>query len=338
MSDLIRKKLAPVARRMEMERLIRLSGQRDIFPFYHVVSGFHLPHVRHLYRYRREDEFERDLEEMLHWFEPIGFGEYLEGESRSNGAGRGKRKRRMALSFDDGLAECHQVIAPVLKRKGVPATFFLNNHFIDNRGLFYRYKASLIADRIISECKAREAASEYLKIPEAQVVRAVLMVRQDQQALLDELARKVDLNFVEYLREQPVYMNSQQVREMIDWGFEIGGHSPDHADFSLLGPGEITGQITTSLDDLQQRFGVTTRYFSFPFTSNGIPRELIHNLVDERVVELLVGTAGLKKTGRREFVQRIPVESLEVPSMDVLRTEYLYYLLKMPLGRNTLRY
>lgn len=332
--------MLPLARRMDPGRLIHLSGQPDIFPFYHVVSGFHLPHVRHLYRYRREDEFERDLEEMLQWFEPIAPGEYLESGSHAKKGRRAKGggKRRMVLSFDDGLAECHQVVAPMLLRKGIPAAFFLNNHFIDNRGLFFRYKASLIADRIISECKAREKASEYLKIPENQVVRAVLMVRQHQQALLDELARKVDLDFVEYLRDQPVYMNSQQVRELVEWGFDIGGHSTDHADFSLLDPEETCRQVSDSIEDLQQRFGVPTRYFSFPYTSHGISKDVIHRLLDELRVDLLLGTAGLKKTGREDFIQRIPMEKLEVPSMEVLKTEYLFYLIKKPLGRNTLRY
>jgi len=191
-----------------------------------VVSDYHLPHIRHLYRYRRIQEFEHDLDEMLKWFEPVSFEEYLKSE--------GNGKRRMVLSFDDGLAECHEIIAPLLLRKGIPAVFFLNNHFIDNRGLFFRYKASLIIDEILSDCKSKEKASEFLVIPKEQVVKAIRMVNFSQQALLDELARKVEVDFVDYMREDPVYLNSQQVEELVKWGFEIGGHSPDHSDFSSL--------------------------------------------------------------------------------------------------------
>ena len=102
--------------------------------------------------------------------------------------GQGSRRKQMVLSFDDGLVECHQVIAPLLMTKGVPATFFLNNHFIDNRDLFFRYKASLIIDQVISECKTREKAAEYLAIPEQQVPEAIRMIKFGQQVLLDELA------------------------------------------------------------------------------------------------------------------------------------------------------
>ncbi|MCK4992269.1 MAG: hypothetical protein KAS29_17345, partial [Bacteroidales bacterium] len=136
MADTIKKRIAPIARRLDLSYMIRLSGQSDIFPFYHVISDWHLPHIRHLYRYRRLNEFEKDLEEMLKWFEPVTLADYLEVEQKGKEKGKG--------NLDDGLAECHQLIAPLLKRKGVPAVFFLNNHFIDNRGLFFRYKASLI--------------------------------------------------------------------------------------------------------------------------------------------------------------------------------------------------
>lgn len=332
MADNFRKRIAPMARRLNLQHMIRLSGQSHIFPFYHVVSDWHLPHIRHLYRYRKVKEFESDLEEMLKWFEPVSLVDYLEVDPKDKG------KRLMVLSFDDGLTECHQTIAPLLKRKGVPATFFLNNYFVDNRGLFFRYKASLIMDQVISDCKARERAAKYLSIPEEQVVDAIRMIKYGQQSLLDALAIQVEVDYVDYLREHPVYMSSQQVNELVNWGFEIGGHSPDHTDFSLLDPKEMITQVESSVEDLQQRFGVSTRLFSFPFTSQGVPGEVIKTMLKEVHAEALLGTAGLKKTAQRNFIQRIPMEDLELPAMEVLKTEYLYYLIKKPLGRNTLRY
>jgi len=343
MANSIRKNILSLAHRMELDKLIRFSGQPDIFPFYHVVSDWHLPHIRHLYRYRRLQEFENDLEELLKWFEPVTFKDYLAHVSEKGGAGsrerrRGDKKRRMVLSFDDGLVECHQVIAPILKKKGVPAAFFLNNHFVDNHGLFYRYKASLIIDDILSDCRSLEKASDYLVIPKEQVVKAILMINPRQQAVLDELARKVEVDFVEYLREDPVYMSSQQVMEVVHWGFEIGGHSPGHADFSSLSPEEMIQQAKISVEDLQQRFALPSRLFSFPFTSQGVPESVIENLLGEGGMDVLLGTAGLKKTRNPAFIQRIPMEELEEPAMDVLKSEYLYYLLKKPFGKNNLRY
>jgi len=97
-------------------------------------------------------------------------------------------------------------------------------------------------------------------------------------------------------------------------------------------------QIKESIDDLQKRFGIGSRYFSFPFTSDKVPRQVIDSILDEGVAEALMGTAGLKNTIRRGFIQRIPMEDFRIPAEDALKTEYFYYLLKKPLGRNRLRY
>jgi hypothetical protein len=36
---------------------------------------------------------------------------------------------------------------PILRRKGVPATVFVNSDFVDNQDLFFRFKAALIIDK-----------------------------------------------------------------------------------------------------------------------------------------------------------------------------------------------
>ena len=340
MAGLIRRRIANISRRLSLEGMIRLTGQSHIFPFYHVVSDWHLPHIRHLYRYRRVDEFEKDLEQMLTYYEPVSLSDFLRITHHGLHKPRieGKRRRLMVLTFDDGLVECHQTIAPILKQKGVPATFFLNNYFIDNRGLFYRFRASLVIDKIISDCKAREKAAEFLDIPEDRIEVAIGMIKYDQHALLDRLAREVEVDFVDYLREYPVYMNSQQVKELVDWGFEIGGHSPEHADFSTLDPEEIIAQVKASIEDLRQRFGTSNSYFSFPFTSRSVSGEIIKTLMEEHHVEALLGTSGLKKTGKQGFIQRIPMEEFDMPALEALKGEYLYYMLKKPLFRNRYRY
>ncbi|MCK4749391.1 MAG: polysaccharide deacetylase family protein, partial [Bacteroidales bacterium] len=197
---------------MNLGCMVSLTGQKTIFPFYHVVSGVALPHIKHLYYYRDEAEFEHDLDGMLKMFAPISIDQYLNGESGS------RTKKQMVLSFDDGLVECHQFIAPLLKQKGVPALFFLNNNFIDNRGMFFRYRASILIEKLLSDDGALTEAAGYLVIPEDQVVKAILMIRYNQQPLLDALVTLVDIDYSAYLTHQKVYMSSEQVKDLIGWG------------------------------------------------------------------------------------------------------------------------
>lgn len=311
-----------------LDQLSRLSRQDIIFPFYHAVSKQPLPHVSHLYTLRTESEFEADLEKMLKHFQALSLKDYLDG------TGIQKGKRYMVLTFDDGLRECHDFIAPLLTKKGVPAVFFLNNRFIDNRGLFYRYKASLLIGEMKSDASVLQKVASYLDVPAKRAVESILLIGQDQVSLLDALLKECEFDVQGYQKERPVYLNTSQVEDLVDWGFEIGGHSPDHADFSILDPEEIIRQVRSSVEDLQARFQVSTRFFSFPFTSAGIPMEVIHRLLNEEVAEVLLGTAGLKRTSNPRFIQRIPMEEFNSPAGKALKTEYLYYLMKGILGRN----
>ncbi len=313
---------------MNLRCLVALSGQGTIFPFYHIVSCTSPPHTRQLYHSRSEKEFERDLEGMLKHFEPVSVEDYLEGKPA-----RG-RKREMVLSFDDGLVECHQIIAPLLKKKGIPAIFFLNNDFIDNRGLFFRYRASILIEQLLMDACAPKRAAEFLAIPEEQVVDAILMIRYDQQPLLEELAKIVELDDASYMKEQTVYMSARQVKELQKWGFHLGAHSTDHPEFYLMKEKEIVSQVSRSMRDLQERFNVNPACFAFPFTSDGIPERVIDQLLEDGVADVIFGTAGMKRTGRRNFIQRIPMEALNLQATQVLKAEYLYYLMKAPLGRN----
>jgi peptidoglycan/xylan/chitin deacetylase (PgdA/CDA1 family) len=329
MSEKPRRNIAPYSRLLNLDVLIRLAGRKVIFPFYHLASDRLLPHIRHIYPYPGTTDFESDLDAMLKVFEPVSLTDYLRKGDGSI------KKARMVLSFDDGLAECYHHVIPILLRKGIPALFLLNNRFIDNREMFFRYKASLLIDRVLEDREALLKVAEFLVIPEEQVVRALLMVNFRQRALLDSLAPVAAIDFGHYLEKCPVYLTSSQVREMMDLGFEIGGHSDDHADFSILTRHEILEKITGSLKDLEERFGKSAaRYFSFPFTTAGIPEVMIHEILDGGHALALLGTAGLKITGRKEYIQRIPMEPLGMPAMDTLKAEYLYYILKKPLGKN----
>lgn len=329
MTDKRLRTLAPLAGVFNLRGLRALSGRKVIFPFYHLVSDQEIIHLKHLYSYRNESQFESDLEALLKLYDAISIEEYLEG-------GRAIRtgKAKMVLSFDDGLSECHQIIAPMLKSKGVPAIFFLNNDFIDNRGLFYRYKASILTEHLLREAGARRMAAEYMEIPEEQIINAILMINYRQIPLLDALALHTGLDFAVYMRDHPVYMSSEEIMQLLKLGFHVGAHGTDHPEFYRMEEKGIEVQVSKSMSDLKERFHVKPACFAFPFTSDGVPEEVIDEILEEGIVDVVFGTAGLKNTARPRFIQRIPMEAMGLSAKRVLKSEYLYYLLKAPLGQN----
>ncbi len=328
MEDRRLRTIVPFARFLNTGWLANLTRQKTIFPFYHVVSNQDLPHLKHLYSYRSEAQFEEDLEALLRHFEPISIEDYLKGESNLG------KKRRMVLSFDDGLAECHHYIAPLLKSKGIPAIFFLNNDFIDNRGLFFRYKASILVDYLSRDPVALIGAAEFLAIPEEQVKNAILMINYRQVPLLDAISLHVGLDYAVYLRDQPVYMSTEHVNHLVKLGFHLGAHSMDHPEFFNMEEKKMVAQVSRSMTDLKERFKVDPACFAFPFTSDGVPERVIREILEDDIARVIFGTAGLKQTGSSDFIQRIPMEAGAFRARDLIRAEYLYYLMKAPFGRN----
>lgn len=127
----------------------KISGQKLIFPFYHLVSDNKVPHVNQLYPIKSVSQFTRDIDFLLARFNPISYSdleEYVRRDSLPE-------KPSFLLSFDDGLREFHDVAAPILLAKGVPAICFLNSGFIDNKDLMYRYKGSLLCNTLFENPK-----------------------------------------------------------------------------------------------------------------------------------------------------------------------------------------
>src|SRR5690606_23514350 len=98
-----------------------------------------LPHIGHLYPYKNETQFVKDLLYLKNNFEAIHPDELLNYIVKNNNL----PKNKFLLSFDDGFKEVHSVVAPILKQHQLPALIFINPKFIDNGELFYRNKLSL---------------------------------------------------------------------------------------------------------------------------------------------------------------------------------------------------
>lgn len=293
------------------------TGLDGIFPFYHAVTDQALLHTRHLYPLRSKARFEADLEVLLKYFEPVSMADFLSGEVPGNA-----RKIPMVLSFDDGLVQCHQETMPILLKKGLPATFFLNNDFIDNRDLFFRFKVSLLLELLPGKSgteKTQAATLLQCRVPDLK--NRLLGLSYPERDLLDTLAGAWSYSFREYLEKQPVYLSSSQVSDMIREGFEIGSHGFDHPQFSLLSQNETIHHIRWSTEDLQTRFGMSYRYFAFPFTDDGVQDDTIGKLFSGGIIDAGFGTAGLKDDRWPAYRQRVPMEWSGLDARRILRGE-----------------
>ena len=330
MSNLIKHIAALVPGPVNTEKHINRTGLEVIFPFYHAVSDRVLPHTKHLYSLRSRQQFEDDLETLLGQFEPVKMSEFLEGKTHGN-----SQRPPMVLSFDDGLIQCYEEIMPVLKKKSIPATFFLNNAFIDNKAMFFRYKVSLLLELLPDRSDhEKEKAAGILHCNVSELRKRLLSVSYFERDVTDQLAELWNYSFDDYLRMSPVYLFTPHINEMRDEGFEFGSHGIDHPLFSSLSAQTAIDHIRNSVFDLQNRYGLDYKYFAFPFTDYGVQDDTIDELFRDGIIDAGFGTAGLKEDRWPAYFQRVPMELMGLDARKVLRGELNRRCIRKITGKN----
>jgi len=306
------------------------NGLQVFMPFYHAISEEVLPHMKHLYTLRNKKQFINDLDYLLKHFTPVKLSEFLSGKYS---AGFGKPP--MVLSFDDGLIQCYTEIMPILLQKGIPATFFLNNAFIDNKAMFFRYKVSLLIEALsaVTDSQLIKAA-ELLKCNQKDIRKRLLAVSYVDREITDQVANGFEFSFDTYMRKNPIYMGSIQIRKMQSEGFEFGSHGIDHPLFALLKKQATIDHIKASVTDLAQQYDLDYKYFAFPFTDSGVEDVTIDVLFEKGIIDAGFGTAGLKDDKWPNYYQRVPMELFNKGAKAILNGEINRRRIRTLAGKN----
>lgn len=317
---------------LSLKSLINLTGQKLLLPFYHTVSDKDLPHIKHLYSIRSAEEFEKDIQFYLQYFNPITIPELIDIASKKLKL----RKPSFLISFDDGLSEVFSVAYPILEKYGITAAVFLNSAFVDNKDIFYRYKASILIDCFSD--KFQKVLNQYFK-DELNIEKfktIVLSIKYKDCFKLDEIAEIIQINFNDYLKTQKPYLTSQEITELKQRNFYVGAHSVNHPDFHEISFEEKLKQVINSIDFVQQTFNTDYRIFSFPFFDHRIEKGFYEKL-QELNIDLSFGVSGFKKDSVANNLHRIPMEKKTTGAQRIIRERYFNYMLKSIAGKNVLK-
>lgn len=288
-------------------------------PVYHLVSDKIPDHIKHLYPVRSTTQFENDLDLMLKFFEPINIVQLNNILKNGNKSG----KRYMFLSFDDGLSEMNHIVAPILKKKSVPAVFFINPAFVDNKNLFFRHKASILIEYLSKN-----------KILDFSTKTQLKSLNYLQQNLADDIANQYQINFEDYLQQNKPYLTKTEIEQLIHQGFDIGAHSWDHPQYELLPQSVQIEQTIRSIDYVTSAFQVEVQSFAFPFTDYGVQNNFFRILAQYYPESLTFGCAGLKNEIFPNHIQRVPMEVKDLNAQQVLSAELCYYNFKKFFGKD----
>jgi peptidoglycan/xylan/chitin deacetylase (PgdA/CDA1 family) len=183
--------------------------------------------------------------------------------------------RAFAVTFDGGYANNLTHAAPILRRHGVPATFYLTTSFVDRNAMSWIDRIEWCLEHAGPGCVRLPWSSEALRFRTVADRRRVLdeirvyaraTVGIDRDALADDVIAQCGLADMRS-SEDPLdqKLTWQQVRELAaDPLFTVGSHSHHDAILSRLSPDQLEMEIAASLAMLQDKAGIDPCHFSYP--------------------------------------------------------------------------
>jgi len=180
--------------------------------------------------------------------------------------------RAAAITFDDGYADNFTVALPILRRAGLPATFFIAAGYLDGGWMWNDTVIDLI----------RKAEGPDLDLLQFKLEHYPVGTLEDRRRSLEQLLGK--LKYLEPGRrndlvaelagvaniEPPrdLMLTTDQVRALAAAGMTIGAHTVSHPILTRMAEHEARAEMTESRQRLEAITGSKVTLFAYP---NGKP-------------------------------------------------------------------
>ncbi|MFH0908156.1 MAG: polysaccharide deacetylase family protein [bacterium] len=148
-----------------------------------------------------------------------------------------------AITFDDGYLNNLETAAPILRKHGMTATFFLTTGFIDGTHAPWWYRLrSVIRDPV----RIGGLESELKNLPATERERRVAVLTPDGTSPF-------------------AMMNWDQVKSLTGMGFDIGAHTVSHPSLGVEPDAAVEEEIGGSLRRIAGMTGTTPVVFAYPY-------------------------------------------------------------------------
>ncbi|WP_299125658.1 polysaccharide deacetylase family protein [uncultured Tenacibaculum sp.] len=186
--------------------------------------------------------------------------------------------KSVLLTFDDGYVDHYTNVFPILKEFGIQGSFYIpaktvkEHKVLDVNKIHFILasvpdKSKIVADikDLLIDIKERHDINDFeyyykkLAIESRYDTAEVIFIKRLLQVELEEEIRMeiVDFLFKKYLKvsepnfAKQLYLNEDQIKEMISEGMHIGCHGYNHYWWNRLKPNELEKEIDLSLDFLE---------------------------------------------------------------------------------------
>jgi peptidoglycan/xylan/chitin deacetylase (PgdA/CDA1 family) len=180
--------------------------------------------------------------------------------------------RALAITFDDGYADNEQVAAPILRRLGLCATFFISTGFLDGGCMWNDRVIEAVRtcrdDRLDLSPLGLDAYSLDSAAARRRCIDDVLKrIKHLEQPERDATTRAI-VSAARGGIDPKLMMTRPQVRSLRKMGMEIGAHTITHPILTRLAPDVARNEIRRGKSELEQILDEPVEVFAYP---NGVP-------------------------------------------------------------------
>jgi peptidoglycan/xylan/chitin deacetylase (PgdA/CDA1 family) len=314
-------KLQLIARQLDrlgahrVSKLARWSGV--LILNYHRVGDAALSPYDHALYSATQDDFDAQMAFIKQHFDVVGPPDLA-------GLTDAPKGRNVMVSFDDGYRDNYESAYPVLKARGVTATFFVTAGFVD-RGLLAWWDdiAWMVRHATRPELPAGAWLPHTLFTAPAHRETTIYQLLKRYKALegarcaefLDWIAQASGSGRCPAEDARKAWMTWDMIREMRAGGMTIGGHTVNHPVLSRLTPQQQADEINGTAARLQAELGEPMRWFAYPVGGRDAFNAHTRAALDAAGVELaFTYYGGFRRAGAgdwdRHDVQRVAIESI----------------------------
>jgi peptidoglycan/xylan/chitin deacetylase (PgdA/CDA1 family) len=215
-------------------------------------------------------KFEDVLKFLTTHYCPVSLEDVL-----SDAHGRGLPSRAVLVTFDDAYASVVEVGAPLCRKFGVPAVYFVNAAFLNNQRLapdnLVCYVGNVLGMEKINAAARTLPGREIRELHSlAEVFTSFFpsLTVKEREAFLEALKQLSGISERRLAEETSLYLTCEQLCSLASFDFEIGNHTFNHVHCRSLTQEDFRQEIDRNKEELEAVSGRKVRSFSQPYGSS----------------------------------------------------------------------
>ena len=185
----------------------------------------------------------------------------------------GLKRHQVAITFDDGYLNNVETVMPIMRKLGLPMTWFVATGFVDDAERLPWWDQ---IDLLMQQSEGR------IDFTEAEVRGAYDLAKAEDRTWLDRslrsiiksvprsrrdaIAAELALQLARYVDIPPNAFARPDEIAAIDWdGLEIGGHSVSHPNMAACEESSRLEELQVGKQRLEQISGQKLNWFAYPF-------------------------------------------------------------------------